>query len=197
VITAYATFDTAVEAIKRGAVDYLPKPFSPAQIRTSSTGPARKAIEYRVVNLQGSSPTRLQRLSRDRVAQDALDARSHRPGSDLGRAHSSLRGKRYGKGVLARAAHAQSKRSKRPFVTVNCPTLSEELLASELFGHTKGAFTGAVPTRRTGGSRRRGTIFLDEIVRSLPGFRRNCCAFCRKSNLSAWATNRTRRADVG
>ena len=69
-----------------------------------------------------------------------------------------------GKGVLARAMHLESKRRDRPFITVNCPTLTEELLASELFGHAKGAFTGAIrdqPGRVEVAEG--GTLFLDEI----------------------------------
>src|SRR6185436_10948699 len=69
-----------------------------------------------------------------------------------------------GKGVLARVMHARSPRAARPFVLVNCPTLSEELLASELFGHVRGAFTGAVrdqPGRVEAAEG--GTLFLDEV----------------------------------
>src|SRR6185503_19870928 len=69
-----------------------------------------------------------------------------------------------GKGVLARAVHARSKRAERPFVTVHCPSLSAELLESELFGHARGAFTGAVEaTEGKVAGAEGGTLFLDEI----------------------------------
>ena len=100
--------------------------------------------------------------------------------------------------MLARSAHLQSPRRAGPFVTVNCPTLSEELLASELFGHAKGAFTGAVrdqPGRVEAADG--GTLFLDEIGEiCAAGCRPSSCASCRRSSSSASARARTRRADV-
>jgi len=156
VVTAYATVDTAVEAVKRGAEDYLPKPFTPEQIRHAVTKVAaardtrRRVVELEAelhecvpeVDLATESPA--MRSVYETIARAA-------PAS----APVLLRGESgTGKGVLARALHAQSGRSDRPFVAVNCPTLSAELLASELFGTRRGAFTGAV--RRSAGSRRGG-----------------------------------------
>ena len=166
VITAYATFDTAVEAIRRGARDFLPKPFAPAQVRhLVQQLTERRAIEGRVATLEqdlreGQPEVNLATDSPRMRA--ALDVVQRAAASDVA---VLLRGENgTGKGVLARVLHAQSPRAAAPFIVVNCPTLSEDLLASELFGHAKGAFTGAV--RDQAGrveAAQGGTLFLDEI----------------------------------
>jgi NtrC-family two-component system response regulator AlgB len=102
-----------------------------------------------------------------------------------------------GKGVGARALHAQSGRAARPFVTVNCPTLSDDLLASELFGHARGAFTGAVrdqPGRVEAADG--GTLFLDEIGEISPGLQAKLLRFLQEREFERLGESRTRRADV-
>jgi NtrC-family two-component system response regulator AlgB len=102
-----------------------------------------------------------------------------------------------GKGVLAHALHQRSDRRERPFVTVNCPTLSEDLLASELFGHAKGAFTGAV--RDQAGrveAADGGTLFLDEIAELSPAIQAKLLRFLQERQFERVGENRTRRADV-
>jgi NtrC-family two-component system response regulator AlgB len=199
VITAYATFDTAVEAIKRGALDYLPKPFTPAQIHHVVEHAARRrAIETKVAELEGHLAAEVPEtdLRTDSPKMRAsLDVISRAATSD---APILLRGENgTGKGVLARALHAQSKRAGRPFVTVNCPTLSADLLASELFGHAMGAFTGAV--RDHAGrveAAEGGTLFLDEIGEISPGLQTKLLRFLQEKQYERVGENRTRRADV-
>jgi NtrC-family two-component system response regulator AlgB len=102
-----------------------------------------------------------------------------------------------GKGVLARALHAGSPRRERPFVVVNCPTLSEELLASELFGHARGSFTGA--TRDQAGrieAAEGGTVFLDEIGEISPALQAKLLRFLQEKRFERIGENRTRVADV-
>ena len=166
VITAHARFETAVEAVKRGAIDYLPKPFDPAQIRHVVEQLAeRQAIEQRVADLEARLTGELPGIDLETASpkmRAALELATRAAGAD---APILLRGENgTGKSVLARYIHGQSKRAARPFITVNCPTLSEDLLTSELFGHREGAFTGAV--RDQAGrveSAEGGTLFLDEI----------------------------------
>ena len=102
-----------------------------------------------------------------------------------------------GKGVLARALHAASPRRERPFAVVNCPTLSEELLASELFGHARGSFTGA--TRDQPGrieAAEGGTVFLDEIGEITPSLQAKLLRFLQEKRFERIGENRTRVADV-
>ncbi|MDB4981508.1 MAG: sigma-54 dependent DNA-binding response regulator, partial [Myxococcales bacterium] len=166
VVTAYATVETAVEAIRRGAWDYLPKPFTPAQIRhLLEKVSVQRSLSVRVAGLQerlaAEAPdTDLE--STAPVMRSVFEVVSRAAQSDVSVLFRGESGT--GKGVLSRAMHLQSARREHPFVTINCPTLTEELLASELFGHAKGAFTGAVrdqPGRVEVAEG--GTLFLDEI----------------------------------
>ena len=199
VITAYATFDTAVEAIKRGAVDYLPKPFTPAQIRhVVEQAATRRSYMHRVAELETKLADEVPEadLTTDSPKmRAALDIIARAAPSD---APNLLRGENgTGKGVLARAIHAESPRSRRPFVTVNCPTLSEELLAGELFGHAVGAFTGAV--RDQAGrveAAEGGTLFLDEIGEVSPSLQAKLLRFLQEKQFERIGEIRTRRADV-
>jgi NtrC-family two-component system response regulator AlgB len=102
-----------------------------------------------------------------------------------------------GKGVIARWLHDRSHRAAGPFMVISCPTLTEELLASELFGHAKGAFTGA--TRDREGrleAARGGTVFLDEVSEVSPGLQAKLLRFLQEKQFERLGENRTRRADV-
>jgi NtrC-family two-component system response regulator AlgB len=102
-----------------------------------------------------------------------------------------------GKGVLARWLHAQSPRANGPVVVVSCPTLSEELLASELFGHVKGAFTGALKDREGRiEAAHGGTLFLDEKSEISPGLQARLLRFLQEKEFERLGENRTRRAEV-
>ncbi|HET6345303.1 MAG TPA: sigma-54 dependent transcriptional regulator [Myxococcota bacterium] len=199
IVTAYATFDTAVLAIKRGATDYLPKPFAPAQIQHLVEQTAhRRGLVSKLSTLEGQLAAEVPEADLDTQSAAmaaVLDLVSRAAPSD---ASILLRGENgTGKGVLARALHAQSRRQGRPFVTVNCPTLSEELLASELFGHVRGAFTGAVrdqPGRVEAAEG--GTLFLDEIGEISPGLQAKLLRFLQEKQFERVGDNRTRRADV-
>jgi two-component system, NtrC family, response regulator AlgB len=165
VITAYATIDSAVEAMKRGASDYLPKPFTPAEVKIVSDRVAQvRALEQRVATLEGSGETSQETVleSHHPAMQRAISLARQVAESDANVLITGESGT--GKGVLAKAIHGWSKRSSRPFSVVSCPSLSAQLLESELFGHAKGAFTGAIrdnPGRIVVSSG--GTLFLDEI----------------------------------
>jgi two-component system, NtrC family, response regulator HydG len=90
-----------------------------------------------------------------------------------------------GKELLARALHTKSSRRDWPFIAVNCAALSETLFESELFGHEKGAFTGAITTKRGRFELAQGgTIFLDEVGELAPSLQANCCAYCNSASLN-------------
>jgi two-component system, NtrC family, response regulator AlgB len=166
VITAYASIDTAVEAMRRGATDYLPKPFTPAQVKLAVQKVVEmRDLEQRVAALQedlGRSYPEVEFFSTTPVMQRAINlARQTAPSE----ATILLRGESgTGKTVLARAIHSWSKRGAKSLGIISCPSFSAELLESELFGHVKGAFTGAIrdnPGRVA--ACEGGTLFLDEI----------------------------------
>jgi len=166
VITAYASIETAVEAMKRGATDYLPKPFTPAQIKLAVHKALDVlALEQKVVTLRedlGRSLPEADFSSTSAAMNRAVALARQAAPSD---ATILLQGETgTGKSVLAKAIHTWSLRATKPFSVISCPSLSPELLESELFGHVKGAFTGAVrdnPGRISACNG--GTLFLDEI----------------------------------
>jgi DNA-binding NtrC family response regulator len=166
VITAFASIESAVAAIKDGAFDYLPKNFSVDQLRVAVERGMRQRelqLENRNLreqlqgalgfeNLLGRSPamTKIFELVRKAARSDANILVLGESGT--------------GKELIARAIHANSPRATQPFVPVDCASLPEPLLESELFGHEKGAFTGAVKAKRgLIEVADRGTLFLDEI----------------------------------
>lgn len=166
VFTAHASIETAVEAMRRGAADYIPKPFTPDQIRQvlARIHQTRK-LEGRVAELESrlsSNSPEADLLTAEPAMQKVLDVAlkaAATPATILFLGESGT-----GKSVLARAVHDSSPQRENAFVTVSCPSLSRELLESELFGHTKGAFTGAVgDTMGKVAMADGGTLFLDEI----------------------------------
>jgi NtrC-family two-component system response regulator AlgB len=164
--TAYANIATAVEAMRRGAFDFIPKPFTPDQIRSvlAKVGKTHtlvrrvEALESDLasgappVDLESDEPLMLRALQ---IAFRAAET----PANILILGLSGT-----GKSVIAREIHKRSARRNEAFVTVNCPSLSRELLESELFGHAKGSFTGAyAETSGKVAAADGGTLFLDEI----------------------------------
>jgi NtrC-family two-component system response regulator AlgB len=166
VVTAYATIASAVEAMRGGAFDYLPKPFTPDQLRVILERLRQmRRLRNQVADLQEQVRAAAPEADLETVEpsmRHALDLAFQAAASE---ATVLLRGESgTGKGVLARVMHARSPRSSGSFVTVHCPSLSAELLESELFGHVKGAFTGAVAdTTGKAAAAEGGTLFLDEI----------------------------------
>jgi NtrC-family two-component system response regulator AlgB len=199
VITAFATIDTAVEAIRRGARDYLPKPFTPAQIdHLVSKTADRRLLTERVGTLERTLSEEVPEVdldTRSPAMRGAIALVSRAAASD---APVLLRGESgTGKGVLARTLHLASPRRARPFVTVNCPTLSNELLTSELFGHARGAFTGAVRDQEGKvEAAEGGTLFLDEIAELSPPLQAKLLRFVQEKRFERIGETRTRHADV-
>ncbi|HXV79274.1 MAG TPA: sigma-54 dependent transcriptional regulator [Candidatus Binatia bacterium] len=199
VITAYATIDTAVDAIKRGAADYLPKPFTPQQIRhVVDQSINQRDLRIRLSDLEGRLQEAMPAIdleSDSAKIRSIIEVATKAAVSDV---PVLLRGESgTGKSVLARMIHSMSPRKAHPFVVVNCPTLSEELLTSELFGHAKGSFTGAV--RDQAGrveAAEGGTLFLDEIGEITPSLQAKLLRFLEDKEFERIGENKTRRADV-
>ncbi|MCB1873028.1 MAG: sigma-54-dependent Fis family transcriptional regulator [Gammaproteobacteria bacterium] len=166
-ITGYATFDSAVKAMKAGAFHYIAKPFRLDEVREV----VRNALE--MVRLKRENRLLKERLANSRdashiITQDAVMLRLLEMAQQIAPTNTNvlISGESgTGKELLARFIHDQSNRSDRTFQALNCGALQKELLANELFGHEKGAYTGATESRiglieATNG----GTLFLDEIA---------------------------------
>jgi len=169
VISARGTIKAAVQAIQLGAIDFLEKPFTRDQFRTVFTRALRfgelgrkiENLEEQVKESRAQQPDPIINFETPamKAVMDVLKRAAKSPASVLLLGESGT-----GKTVAARALHAQSHLANKPFVTVSCPSLSNELLESQLFGHVRGAFTGAIrdhwgKVKAADG----GTLFLDEI----------------------------------
>ena len=154
IMTGYGDIPGAVEALKRGADNYLPKPVQTEKVLgiiRELLGRRKKSVESEQTFYVCKSPAKLQEMVRLVAPADSL--------SVLIRGASGT-----GKEWVARQIHAFSKRSDAPFVAVDCGALPRELAASELFGHKKGAFTGAVEDKSgVFAAANHGTLFLDEV----------------------------------
>ncbi len=172
-MTAFGSIESAVQAMREGAFDYVTKPFKEGDLRWRVERALDRARMQATLDrltgefnerhdlsaLVGGSPAMLELTQRlIRVAQsDATVLVQGESGT--------------GKELVARAVHAHSRRKDKPFVPVNCAAISETLLESELFGHAKGAFTGAVRARRgLVEEAHGGTLFIDEVTETTPAF---------------------------
>jgi two-component system, NtrC family, response regulator HydG len=199
IMTGFGTVDTAVEAMKLGAVDFVQKPFFRDELlmRVRSASERRqlarqvdllqRQVEPRgsLSALIGSSPPMLR--AKELIARAASAAGTVLITGETGT----------GKELVARAIHAGGARSAKPFVALNCAALTESLLENELFGHVRGAFTGAAAAREgliehANG----GTLFLDEIGTMAKGLQAKLLRALEAGEVRRIGENETRRVDV-
>ena len=170
IITAYGTIQSAVDAIKKGIYDYIPKPFTPDEVRI----PVRRALERKMLKRENIAlktyigmDKKVPVIAKSQSMKKVLSLIEGMKDSNCGILLTGESGA--GKNLIAQIIHSTSKRKDMPFLAINCATLTEELLASELFGHEKGAFTGAIRTKpgliEIADT---GTLFLDEIAEMSP-----------------------------
>jgi len=199
IMTSFGTIETAVKAIKAGAYDYLPKPIDLDQLVVL----IERVSERRSLI---SENRELKERLRERYKFDEIVSTSHAMEEALnlaGRVASSnatvlLRGESgTGKELVAKAIHYNSPRASFPLIKVNCAALPEALLESELFGHEKGAFTGAV-ARRIGRfeAADKGTLFLDEIGELTPGMQVKLLRVLQEREFERVGGNQTIKTDV-
>jgi two-component system response regulator AtoC len=196
VLTAHGTVDTAVEAMKLGAADYLEKPLSgPAEIRlVAARAVERCTLRTRASQVNGADPTPELTFGAPAMAPVVEAVRRVAP-TDAAVLLTGETGT--GKEVVARAVHDGSHRADAPFVAVNCAALSDTLLESELFGHERGAFTGA-DARRRGRIElaEGGTFFLDEIGDMRPELQAKLLRVLQEKQFQRVGGQRTIVADV-
>jgi len=168
-MTAYGTIETAVEAMRLGAFDFVSKPFELAEMELK----VRKCLELRGARKDGAIESWMPAFARNMVGASAYTKQLLTMVDKIGPSNSSvlITGETgTGKELVARAIHDASARRNKTFLTLNCAALASGVLESELFGHEKGAFTGA-DQRRQGRFERAhgGTLFLDEVGEIDPG----------------------------
>jgi two-component system response regulator HydG len=199
VMTAYGTIESAVEAMRLGAFDYIQKPFTEQELLVK----VQKALENR--RLAGEVAF-LASEFKDRYKFENIVGRSRPVREILGRivriaptdAIVLITGESgTGKELVAKAIHANSKRANRMFVPVNCAAITETLLESELFGHARGSFTGAVSARKglfeeADG----GTFFFDEIAETPVAFQAKLLRAIQENEIRRVGENKPIRVDV-
>ncbi|HEY8156878.1 MAG TPA: sigma-54 dependent transcriptional regulator [Myxococcota bacterium] len=198
-MSAYGTAELAIEAMKRGAYDYLAKPFAPSEVllalrkarERERLRRANQLLRREVERASGEHPI----VAASEPMIEVLEVMERAAGF---KATVLLTGESgTGKEVLARAIHAQSPRRSEAFVAVNCAAIPEALLESELFGHAKGAFTGADRARRglfleADG----GTLFLDEVGELPTPLQAKLLRVLQEEEVRPLGDSKSRRVDV-
>jgi two-component system response regulator HydG len=187
-LTGFATVDSAVAALKLGADDYLTKPCDNALLRSKI-----KSILARREPVLGAGASRIVGTSsKMRDVKRAIARVAPTESTVLLRGATGT-----GKELIARALHEESPRRSRPYMAVNCSALAEGLLESELFGHARGAFTGAVNERKgLFEEANGGTVFLDEIGDVSPAMQAKLLRVLQEREIVRVGTSRTMQVDV-
>ncbi|MCB2186424.1 MAG: sigma-54 dependent transcriptional regulator [Deltaproteobacteria bacterium] len=198
-VTAHATIETAVQAVKEGAFDYLAKPFTPAQLEHLLRLMGRMdSLEAQVASLE----EQLQGIAREgdfvtrsRQVRALLKVARQAADSAAGILLTGESGT--GKGVLAQLIHDWSPRRAGPFIRVDCTVLQENLLESDLFGHLKGSFTGALADK-TGklAQAEGGTVFLDEVTEMSAAMQAKLLHFLQSREFTPVGGTQARRVDA-
>jgi two-component system repressor protein LuxO len=197
VMTAHGTSDMAVEAIRRGAFDFITKPFDAARLRvTLDNAAAQMQLDQRVSELASLQREHFGNFIGKSLAMQSVYktidslAASDATGFIVGESGT-------GKELAAEAIHQHSRRSGKPFIAINCGAIPGELMESELFGHVKGAFTGASALREGAASvADGGTLFLDEICEMSLDLQKKLLRFIQTGTFRKVGSNVLEKVDV-
>ena len=200
-LTAHGTVDTAVEAMKVGAFDFVTKPFNADELRAVMRKAVNTAMAEQLDVVEAESDKndmeigRYGMIGRSKSMQDIyqlLDKVADTPTTVLITGESGT-----GKELVAQALHEHSSRKGRPFIRVNCAAIPETLIESELFGHEKGAFTGAIASKPGRFELAdKGTLFLDEIAEIPPEMQVKLLRAIQESSFERVGGLRTMKVDV-
>ncbi len=199
IITAFGTIPSAVDAVKKGIYDYIPKPFTPDEVRL----PIRRALEKRrLVRENLALRSQLEtRYSFQSIIGNSPEIREtfrvmrHAASSESNVLVTGESGT--GKELVARAIHSNSVRARRRFVTVNCGAIPDGLIESELFGHVKGSFTGAIADKKgLVEEADKGTLFLDEIGELSPPLQVKLLRVLQEGEFTRIGDTQTRKVNV-
>jgi DNA-binding NtrC family response regulator len=194
-MTGQASVEAAIEAVQHGANDYICKPFSIGVISAIASAVEQRRYPSKLVPIEALRVPQQEILGNSAVMIDVVKtaarvALTHLPVMIRGESGT-------GKELIARLIHRKSPRSEKPFVAVNCGALPDTLLESELFGHTRGAFTGAESARRglfeeADG----GTLLLDEVTETSPAFQVKLLRVLQEGEFRPLGTNTKKRVNV-
>ena len=199
IITAFGTIPSAVDAVKKGVYDYIPKPFTPDEVRA----PLRRAMEKRRLEkenivLRSQLETRYSFrniIGNSTEIRETFRVMRHAASSESNVLVTGESGT--GKELVARAIHSNSVRVRRKFVTVNCGAIPDGLIESELFGHVKGSFTGAIADKKgLVEEADKGTLFLDEIGELSPPLQVRLLRVLQEGEFSRIGDTQTRKVNV-
>ncbi len=195
-ITGYATVEGAVKAVKAGAEEYLSKPFTDEELFSAVESALKKLDIRRKLNDIGNEPEKVKGI----IGKSAVMRRIYNEIEKASKSDATVivtGDSGTGKELVARAIHYSSKRGRAPFVPVNCGGIPEGLLESELFGHVRGAFTGATETRagffQTAEG---GTIFLDEISETSLQMQVKLLRVLQDGEITMVGATKSNRADI-
>lgn len=199
IMTAHGTIDTAVQAMKLGATDYLQKPFNFEELKLFTEKVLQHhTLRHEVHELREQLALltpQTEIITRNKLMLEQLDLAARVADSTLSILIEGESGT--GKELFAHYIHMRSSRADKPFIKVNCAAIPEQLLESELFGHTKGAFTGAVKDRIGRFEMAHGgTIFLDEIGELSPTIQSKLLRVLQSKEFERIGENTTRKVDV-
>ncbi len=194
-ISGFGTLETAIEAVRAGAFDYISKPFDIGQVKSvveralvQAAAPDAADVHLPRETLPGLIGRTSGMLEVYKQIAHAADSKA--PVLIIGESGT-------GKELVAKAIHTHGKRSTRPFVAVNCGAIAETLLESELFGHTRGSFTGAVSDAKGLLEQAQGgTVFLDEIGETSPSLQVKLLRALEEGEIRPVGASRTLRIDV-
>lgn len=194
-MTGQASVEAAIEAVQRGANDYICKPFSIGVLQAIASAVEQRRYPSKLVAIETSRAPQQEILGSSPAMIDVVKTAARVAATDL---PVMIRGESgTGKELIARLIHRRSPRAERPFVAVNCGALPDTLLESELFGHTRGAFTGAENARRglfeeADG----GTLLLDEMTETSPSFQVKLLRVLQEGEFRPLGTNTKKRVNV-
>lgn len=194
-MTGQASVEAAIEAVQHGANDYICKPFSISVLQAIALAVEQRRYPSKLIEIETFKPQQQEILGSSPVMIEVVKSAARVALTEL---PVLIRGESgTGKELLARLIHRRSSRADRPFVAVNCGALPDTLLESELFGHTRGAFTGAESARRglfeeADG----GTLLLDEVTETSPAFQVRLLRVLQEGEFRPLGTNARKRVNI-
>jgi len=198
VVTSSGSVNIAVEAMRAGAYDFVVKPVAPERLVTSTRNAMERSALQRTVSVLSESQPDTEHLGFVGSSPEMLAVYNMIKNVARSKATVFITGESgTGKEVCAEAIHKQSKRRDKPFIALNCAAIPKDLIESEIFGHVKGAFTGAVSDRDGAAAKADGgTLFLDEICEMEPALQTKLLRFLQTERVQKVGSDQVRPVDV-